>query len=120
MRRLLVFGFALVIGLVLVGAAASTVGAQNDPKDPVPVVPPMCEDMSKVDLNGDGKLNGADYTLWVVTVHESGRCELDAPVGNCPAWIDVNRDGIVSHADLEAMTSFLFECVYAPWRTRIN
>ena len=56
--------------------------------------------MSHVDLNGDGKFNGADFTMWVHTVHESGRCELDGPLGDCPAWIDVNRD--------------------ASWRTRIG
>jgi hypothetical protein len=107
---------ALVLAALL-GAASLTVSAQEDP---VPIRPPLCSELGAVDLNGDGKLDGADYTLWVVTVHESGRCELDGPLGDCPAWVDLNKDGIVSHADLEAMTSFLFECVYAPWRTRIN
>ena len=49
--------------------------------------------------------------MWVYTVHESGRCELDGPLGDCPAWIDVNRDGLVSHADLETMIQFLYQCI---------
>ena len=117
MKRLLVIGFAIVMGLVLVGAAVSTVGAQSGPKDPVPVVPRLCEDVGPYDHDGDGKVNGADFTKWVETVHESGRCELNAPLGECPAWVDVNDDGIVSHADLDAMYEFMVQCVYAPWRT---
>lgn len=119
MRRLFVLGFVMLISLVLLGAVASTVDAQTDPKDPVPVIPPMCEDMSRVDLNGDGTVDGADFNMWVYAVHESGDCELDGPIGRCPLWVDVNRDGLVSHADLETMISFLHECIYAPWRTRL-
>ena len=80
----------------------------------------MCESVGRYDLNGDGKLTGEDFGLWVWTVHESGRCELDGPLGNCPSFVDVNRDGFVSHADLNAMFDFLFQCVYGPWRTRIT
>ena len=120
MRRLFGLVFALVICLALVGAVVSTANAQTDPKDPVPVVPPVCQDVSRVDLNKDGKLDSADFELWVQTVHESGRCQLDGPLGECPAWVDVNRDGIVSLLDLDELNAFLLQCVLAPWRTQIG
>ena len=121
MRRLFGVVFAIAVCALLVGAAVSTVNAQTDPKDPVPVLPPLCEDISRVDLNGDGTFNGDDFEFWVYTVHFSGACELDGPINEqprCPQVIDVNRDGIVSALDLEAMVKFLEECINAPWRTR--
>jgi hypothetical protein len=46
---------------------------------------------------------------------------LGEPLGQtCPAWMDVNGDGLVTHGDLDAMFQFLFQCVYAPWRTVVR
>jgi len=116
MRRLVLVVGAVLICAVLVAVVASTASAQNVP---VPVLPPSCENVSRFDHNHDGRLTGADFDLWVWTVHESGRCELNGPLGACPSSVDVNGDGFVSHADLEAMFSFLFQCVYGPRRTQI-
>jgi len=97
-----------------VALAAMTAGAASaqDPS-PIPVNPPSCRSMAKYDLTGDGKVNGDDFTMWVRMVHESGEvCRLNGPIGQCPSWVDVNGDGIISVADLDAMHQFVMYCVW--------
>ena len=111
MKRAVLVLAALVVGVALAGVVASMVNAQEI--GPVPFVPNWCSNASKYDHNGDGQLTGADFSLWVQAVHESGdACRLDGPSSGCPSWADVNGDGLVSHADLDAMFGYLFLCVY--------
>jgi hypothetical protein len=110
MKRTLVLIAALAFGLVLVGVTASAVDAQLDP---VPVVPQVCEG-EQYDLDGNGKVNSDDAEYWVRTVHFSGLCELDGPVGTCPPNLDLNGDGFITHADLDEVLGFLIRCVFPP------
>jgi hypothetical protein len=106
-----------VVVLALVALAAMTTGAASaqDPS-PVPITPPSCRSMAKYDLTGDGKVNSDDFGLWVRIVHESGEvCRLNGPLGNCPSFVDIDGDGMITHADLDALTRFMVYCV---WPTR--
>lgn len=110
MKRAVLVLAALVVGVALAGGIASIVNAQE--VGPVPFVPTWCNNVSRYDLNGDGRLTGDDFGLWVWTVHESGEsCRLNGPSAGCPSWVDVNQDGLVSLDDLHAMEGYLFLCV---------
>jgi len=119
MRKIPLLFVGIVVCAAILGGAL-TVNAQGGAIDPVPVQPPACDNVAPYDHNRDGRLDGADFTMWVVTVHESGLCQFDAPLGSCPAWVDVDRNGIVSIADLQAMERFLLTCVNSPIFTRLR
>jgi hypothetical protein len=116
MRRVLFLG---VVALVVVAAFAAVSQPARAQGEPVPIVVPSCQDLARYDLNRDGRVGPDDFSLWVITVHELGgeQCRLNGPVQGCPSWLDVNHDGIVSHADLDAMSFFMANCVYP--RTRV-
>jgi hypothetical protein len=117
MRRTgLLLGALVVLLVVLAGAAA--VQAQNI--EPQPVVPPSCGDMTKYDVNKDGRVNWADLQLWVETVDQSGLCQMGGPLGSCPAWTDVNGDGLVNIEDLHAIDMFMRWCVNPPRNTFVR
>ncbi len=113
-RSWLLLGVVAVLVAVLAGSA--TVQAQNtDPITPQPITPRQCGQMTPYDLNHDGTVNWKDYDLWVRTVHEGlETCKLDGPADGCPSWVDVNGDGVVSHADLDAIHYFEMWCVRPP------
>jgi hypothetical protein len=117
MRKMLVLGLIVLGVMAFVAATGQSARAQESP---VPIVVPSCQDMARYDLNRDGRVGPDDFSLWVITVHELGgeQCRLNGPASGCPVWLDVNRDGIVSHADLDAMSFFMANCVYP--RTRVN
>ena|SRR3990172_1403623 len=111
MRMTLLLGL-IVFALVAFAVATTRSASAQDPS-PVPITLPSCREVSRYDHNGDGRVNGDDFGMWVWTVHESGgECRLNGPAGGCPAWVDVNRDGIVSVADLDAMQHFVLICVW--------
>jgi hypothetical protein len=65
-----------VVGVALV--AATAVQAQHT--GPAPGIPVECVDLARYDLDHNGRVDGNDFTLWVITVHESGeQCFLGGP-----------------------------------------
>lgn len=102
-----------ILGVVL--TVASAVQAQIEPSPFV--LPAICRDITRYDLNRDGRVNGADFSLWVQTVHE-GRteCKLGGPASACPGFVDVDYDGLVTTGDLDAMQHYLTQCVYVASR----
>ena len=117
MRTMFFVGLVILVGAVLVVAAGQPARAQESP---VPIFVPSCQDTARYDLNRDGRISPDDFSLWVITVHELGgeACQLNGPAGGCPVWLDVNRDGVISHADLDAMSYFRANCVLP--RTRVH
>ena len=111
MRRTLFLGVLLMVGIAVFAGLGQSARAQEPP---VPVIVPSCQDVARYDLNRDGRVSADDFSLWVITVHELGgpACQLNGPASGCPVWLDVNRDGVISHADLDAMSLFRANCVW--------
>jgi hypothetical protein len=107
-KALLIVG---VLGALLLGVAS--VQAQDPPViPPQPVQPQVCSYTDPYDHNGDGQVNWQDYDMWVNAVHNGmPTCKLDGLASGCPDWVDVNRDGMVTHADLMAMDAFRAWCM---------
>ena len=117
MRRFGLVMFAVVAGALLVGVLGSAASAQG--LTPKPIELPKCDNLDKVDLNGDGKLDYRDFTKWFTTLHDltGDECYLGGPASGCPAFMDVNGDGIVDHGDLHELEEFQHFCIRAPWQT---
>lgn len=117
MRRTILL--LVVLGVVvLVGARAVQAQSTIDPR---PVMPPSCTNVAPFDHNRDGKLDWRDFEMWVLAVHEGGEtCRLNGPASGCPTWVDVNGDGIVTVADVQAMDQFLNWCIVAPRHTGLR
>jgi hypothetical protein len=95
-----------ILAVVLV-AAASVVQAQTFTE---PVV--ACGNFARYDVNHDGVVNQFDMEQWIRVVHESGAlCRLGDLVGQCPAWVDLNGDGFITHADVDMIGSYIRNCL---------
>ena len=117
MRRFLLMTLGVVTCAVLIGAIGSAASAQG--LTPAPIDLPECEDIERVDLNRDGRLDHNDFTLWVWTLHEGTgeQCFLGGPASGCPGFMDVNGDGIVDYGDLFELEHYQRFCINAPWKT---
>ena len=108
-----------LLAVVLLVAAVGAANAQDDPITPRPVNPVPCEGMSIYDLTGDQKVNWEDFEKWVRRVHWGGdACTLGSPASDCPMWLDINGDGVISHADLDALNRFYMYCAGPPRNIR--
>ncbi len=68
---------------------------------------PTIKDLGKYDLNGDGKINAADYTI--VTSCFGRRLNATLPGGQSCTKADVNSNGVIDQKDLDLMSQKLKE-----------
>lgn len=114
MRKALGLSLAVVTLAVLVFASGAAM-AEDGPIQPRPITPIPCVGLSIYDLDGSGKVDSADFETWVRRVHwGADACALNGPASACPIWVDVNGDGKISHADLDALLRFMISCAGPP------
>ncbi len=77
------------------------------PPQETPVPSPTIKDLSKFDLNSDGKINAADYTI-VTSCFERHLNDTLSGGQSC-AKADLNGDGVISQKDLDLMSKKLQE-----------
>ena len=104
----------VVFLVVLVAAVGGWAFQAHADLAPVPVVPRNCY-VPEHDMNGDGRVNEADFNLWKDWLFKSGEtCYLGAPVEGCPPGMDIDGNGHVTFDDLNIMLARYRDCVMAP------
>jgi hypothetical protein len=110
MRRTRVMVALAIIVLGLVGLAYHA----HAELAPVPVVPRNCY-VPEHDMNGDGRVNEADFNLWKDWLFQSGEtCYRGAPAEGCPPRMDIDGNGYITFDDLNIMLARYRDCVMAP------